>query len=273
MPDEFGTVNVRREDRAKEIEAIRQRFLRHRDTLTNLAGDAPTLALGMEYNRLIKEIDAQMVKLDALEERTPNDTQPMQPLKRTEPGKRPLTPAPPMFEIHAPEEKPRTTSRIVLIVLIGLVVLGAISWLMWQASSDELPVTSTIAQSIGTSITPATIEPVTPAPAPVPRSGPALTVEPATQDFGAIRRGSRPSRQYEITNHTDQLIPIQVSRSNCRCLYYAHNGTIAPNQKETVTVTIDATRPKARRLSEKIRVFDKNNPANETSFNVTATIR
>ena len=273
MPEEFGTVNVRREDRAKELEAIRQRFRRHRETLTNLAADAPTLALGMEYNRLIKELDASVLKLDALEERTPNDTQPMQPLKKTDPGRRPLTPAPPMFEFHAPEKAPRTTTRIVLIVLTGLVVLGAISWLMWQASSDELPVTSTIAQSIGTNITPATIEPVTPAPAPAPALGPALTVEPASQDFGAIRRGSRPSRQYEITNHTDQLIPIQVSRSKCRCLFYAHNGTIAPNQKETVTVTMDATRVKARRLRETIKVSDKNNPANETSFNVTATIR
>jgi len=38
-------------------------------------------------------------------------------------------------------------------------------------------------------------------------------------------------------------------------------------------VTIDATRPKSRRLREKIKVFDKNNPANETSFNVAATIQ
>lgn len=270
MPEEFGTVNVKREDRARDLEAIRQRFRRHRDALTNLAADAPTLALGMEYNRLIKEIDAQVVKLEALEDRTPNDTQPMQPLKRTEPGKRPLTPAPPMFEIHAPEEKPRTTSRIVLIVLIGLVVLGAISWLMWQASSDELPVTSTIAESIGTNIAPATVEPVTPAPAP---TGPALTASPASQDFNTIRRGSRPSRQYEITNHTDQPVSFVVGRSNCRCLYYAYNGTVAPNQKETVTVTIDATRVKARRLNETVKVSDRNNPANETSFNVTATIR
>lgn len=270
MPDEFGTVNVKREDRAKEIEAIRQRFRRHRETLTNLAADAPTIALGMEYNRLIKELDASVLKLDALEERTPNDTQPMQPKKRTEPGRRPLTPAP-AFKVFEQEEKPRTTSRIVFIVLIGLLVLGAISWLMWQASSDELPVSSTIAESIGTNITPATIEPVTTAPTSL--SGPALTVEPATQDFGTIRRESRPSRQYEVTNHTDQPITIEVARSNCRCLYYAYNPTVAPNQKETVTVTMEATRVNARRLSQKVKVVDKNNPANETSFNVTATIQ
>jgi hypothetical protein len=69
------------------------------------------------------------------------------------------------------------------------------------------------------------------------------------------------------------LIPIKVSRSKCRCLFYAHNGTVAPNQKETVTVTMEATRVTARRLRETIKVSDKNNPANETSFNVTATIR
>ncbi len=267
MSEEFGTVNVKREDRAREIEAIRQRFHRHRDTLTNLAADAPTLALGSEYNRLIKEIDIQVARLSALQERTPNDTQ---PLKRTEPGRKPLTPAP-AFESVIPDEPSRATSRIVLIVLTGLVVLGAIAWLMWQASSEPLPVTSTVAAT-DTTPTTTTIEPVTPAPEPV-ATGPALVIEPASQAFGVIRRSSRPSRQFEVSNNTDQPIAIAVSRSKCRCLFYAHNGTIEPRKKETITVTIDATRVKQKSIKEKVTISDKANRAHEASFNVNATIR
>jgi hypothetical protein len=64
-----------------------------------------------------------------------------------------------------------------------------------------------------------------------------------------------------------------VARSNCRCLFYAHNGTVAPKSKETITVTLDPTRVKGRAIDETVRVSDKANPANETSFHVTATIR
>ena len=276
MPEEFGTVNVKRDDRAREIEAIRARFRRHREALTALAADAPTIALGLEYNRLIKELDASVLKIDELEPTAPQpksltDTQ---PVKRTEPGRKPLAHTP----VLTPpvEESPRSTGRILLIVFVGLVVLGAIAWLMWESSADKAPATETVAAvdtTAPTDTAPATIEPITPAPPQPAYSGPALTIEPAAQDFGAIRRGSSATRQFEITNHTAQPITIEASRSKCRCLYYAHNSSVAPQGKETITVTMNTARVKGRRLQETIKVADKSNAANETSFNVSATIR
>src|SRR6266542_715914 len=57
MSDDFGTVNVRRGDRAREIEVLRQHYRGHRDALSRLVADAPTEQLAGEYQRLITNID------------------------------------------------------------------------------------------------------------------------------------------------------------------------------------------------------------------------
>ncbi|HEY3052836.1 MAG TPA: hypothetical protein VGK04_05540, partial [Thermoanaerobaculia bacterium] len=75
MSKEFGTVSVRRGDRAREIEILRQQYGRHRDTLASLAADAPTEHLASEYARLIREIDTALGKLGELEGQVPSDTQ------------------------------------------------------------------------------------------------------------------------------------------------------------------------------------------------------
>ncbi|HKO55225.1 MAG TPA: hypothetical protein VJ276_05060, partial [Thermoanaerobaculia bacterium] len=67
MSDEFGTVNVRRGDRAREIEVIRQHYRAHRDALAKMMSDAPTEHLAAEYQRLLHDIDASLAKLDELE--------------------------------------------------------------------------------------------------------------------------------------------------------------------------------------------------------------
>ena len=67
MSDDFGTVNVKRGDRAREIEVLRQHYKVHRDTLTQMVPDAPTEHLAAEYKRLIADIDASIRKLDELE--------------------------------------------------------------------------------------------------------------------------------------------------------------------------------------------------------------
>src|SRR5512138_265563 len=79
MSDDFGTVNVRRGDRAREIEVLRQHYRGHRDALSRLAADAPTEQLAAEYNRLIAGIDDALRKLDELEGRP-----------TTQPGSRPV---------------------------------------------------------------------------------------------------------------------------------------------------------------------------------------
>src|SRR3954470_20171114 len=67
MSDDFGTVSVKRGDRAREIEVIRQQYGRHRQALTEMIPDAPTEQLAAEYQRLIATIDGSLRKLDELE--------------------------------------------------------------------------------------------------------------------------------------------------------------------------------------------------------------
>jgi Protein of unknown function (DUF1573) len=263
MSDEFGTVNIkaRSAERAREIEVIRQHYRRHHEALTAMAADAPTEALGVEYRRLIGEIESAFKKLDELDHRTPSDTQPM----KTAPGTRPLV-TPPALPSGMDDEPSSAQSRIVLIVIVGLLVLGLIGWLMWRASSDERPETAVVEA-------PQVVETVeTPTPEP-PVQAAAIAVEPAAHDYGAVRKGTRAARQFEIVNTTDQPIKVDVARSECRCLYYDYADLIPPKGKETLTVTIDGAKAKAGTLSESIRITAESDPSIATSFDVTATIR
>src|SRR5688500_7171424 len=181
MSDDFGTVNLkaRSAERAREVEVMRQHYRRHHDALTAMAADAPTETLAAEYRRLIGEIDAAFRKLDDLEHRpsaSPSDTQPM----KTAPGSRPLVTPP---AAQAVEDEPGSAhSRILLIVVVGLLVLGLIGWLMWRASSDERPEPPIQSPQIVETVE--TAPPVAPAEA-------TLSVEPALHDYGAVRKGTR----------------------------------------------------------------------------------
>ena len=70
MSDEFGTVNVRKGERGKEIEAVRQQYRHHRDALVRMVADAPTEHLAAEYQKLIRDIDTAIAKLDEIEGRS-----------------------------------------------------------------------------------------------------------------------------------------------------------------------------------------------------------
>ena len=265
MSEEFGTVNVGRGDRAREIEIIRQQYRKHRDMLAALSTDAPTEHLAAEYRRLVREIDVAFAKLDELEGRGPTDTNPV-PLERqrTEPGKRPLVPPP---GVEADEVSGAGSMRVAGILLAGVVVLGLIGWLIWRAASDERPVPPVVTEQTDTATTEeAPVTPVAPQP-----SG--LVAEPAAHDYGTIRKGTRATRQFEIANSTDQPMTIEVSRSECRCLYYDYANVVPPKGKETVTVTVDGAKAKAGVLRETLQVQSKADPSVATSLDITATIR
>ena len=254
MSDDFGTVNVSRADRAREIEAMREQFRRHRESLQKLAADAPTERFASEYNRLIAEIDAAMAKVDELE-----------------PGMRPLVPPPHTIDSIADYE-PRpgsSSSRVVLIAIVALIALGVIGWLIWKASSDrnKPPVAeTTTTTATTTTVAPATVE-ETPAVVNV------LTSTPTSADYGTIRKGTRATRQFTIRNESDKPVTMQVARSTCRCLFYEYVALVPPKAKETVTVTIDGARAKAGTLHETIKVTAKSDPSIATSFDVTANIQ
>ncbi|HEX2122441.1 MAG TPA: hypothetical protein VHL59_12430 [Thermoanaerobaculia bacterium] len=150
MSDEFGTVNLRRGERSREIEILRQHYRRHRESLVTLIADAPTEHLATEYRRLMQEIDVALVKLDEIEGRAsgpvPSVPPPPPPSRpATQPGMRPLvTPAVPQEEpaSMAYDEEDADAARdsrlrLVLIAVAAVIALAAIGWLIWRSSAGR----------------------------------------------------------------------------------------------------------------------------------------
>ena len=169
-----------------------------------------------------------------------------------------------------------SSSRVILIVLIGLVVLGALTWLIWRASSQRPPSAQrTTTQPVAPSTAPAETGTVTPAVTPAPAAAASIRVTPALQDYGIIRRGTRAVRQFELTNNGTIPITIEVARSACRCLYYEYNAKkkIQPNAHETITVTVDAARAKSPAIDEQLAVTAKEDPTATATIGIRATIK
>ena len=278
MSDDFGTVNVRPGARAREIEILRQHYRAHREALARLAGEAPTEPLAGAYQRLIASIDNSIHKLDELEGRPAAAPPP----RSTSPGNRPLVaPAEPEGVYEPPAvAQPVGSARVLLILLAGLAVLGAIGWMIWRASSDrrKTPDTPVIEQPVTTTTsptTPADTGTMVPTATQAPAGGAAsMRVTPAVQDYGIIRRGTRAVRQFELTNSGAVPVTISVARSACRCLYYDYNSkAIAPKARETITVTVDAARAKTQTIDEQLAVTAKEDPSATATIGVRAEIK
>jgi hypothetical protein len=265
MSDDFGTVNVRRGERAREIERLREHYREHREALVDLAGEAPTEYLSGEYQRLIHDIDSALAKIDEIEGRRPATPELQEPGARTL-----LTPPPPLAADAGEGAGAQLGSRLVLIVVAGVIVLAIIGYLIYRASGDRGQATTTTTATIAETSAPSTIAPTSPAPVP---SVVGLAVSPVVIDYGTIRKGTRATRQVELANNTSALVSYKVARSQCHCLIYEYKEKIPPKQKETITVTIDGARAKAGTLQETIDVTSKTDPSVTTSFQVTATIK
>ena len=287
MADEFGTMNIRRGGGTRDLEVLRKHYHQHRETLRQLAAEAPSEFLAAEYQRLIRDIDLSLKKVDELEGRgsaaavsaataaaatgaavSAGD----QPTMKLNAGSRPLAPPPVHYgeRMTPASSAPSPSIRVALILAVGLVVLGLVGWLIWRASTnrdDETLAAET--QSVTNTepiVEPGTIEPIA-------LASDALKIVPPDVKFGTVRKGTRVVRQIEITNSSDQAIAISLDRSNCRCLFYEHADEIAPKAKESITVSLDGTRAKLGELRETIGVTAKSDPTVKTSFNVTASIR
>ena len=281
MSDDFGTMNIKRGDRTRELEVLRQHYNVHRDTLTRMVPDAPTEQLATEYRRLVADIDASIRKLDELGGKAPaataaafSETQKM----GTSPGNRPLVSPEPVtdhgitsYDSNPADSPSNNSSRVLLMFVIALAVLGGIGWLIWHASSGhkaapvqviERPATTTNADTAAGAITPL----------PVASS---IKIAPEVADYGVIRKGTRAVRQFEITNTTATPLSFVVARSNCRCLYYEYNtkAKLPPKGKEALTVTVDGARAKAGTLEEKLAVTSKDDPNATGTIGVRATIK
>ena len=240
MSDDFGTISARRGDRAKEIEVLRK----HRESLV----------------KMLEDVDAQLRELEVF------DT----------PGARPLV-STPTFEEPMGTTQPGSGPRVLLLLGAAVIVLALIGYLIWRASSDRPAASGTVVEETATTATSATEEPDTTATAPATiaevATAHALAVTPASRDYGLVRKGTRVTRQFEITNTTDEPISISVSRSTCRCLYYEHAPVIPPKAKESVTVTVDGAKAKAGTLHETLKVTAKSDASVGTSFDVIATVQ
>ena len=273
MSDDFGTVNVSKAERAREIDALRQQYTRHREALQKLIADAPTEHLSSEYRRLLGEVDAAMLKVDELGVTT-GVTSGASARARTDAGMRPLVAPPSVIDQGAvyDDSQRDSRSRLALIAVAALIALAAIGWLIWKASSDRKGqiVETTTTTTTSATAAPATVAeeiPATPAVADV------ISVTPPAADYGTIRKGTRATRQFEVRNGGEEPVTIQVARSACRCLYYEYRDLVPPKGKETVTVTIDGARAKAGELRESVKVTGKKDPGIATSFEVNATIQ
>jgi hypothetical protein len=277
MSDDFGTVNVNRGQRAREIEVMRAHYRRHREALVSMAADAPTESLASAYQRLIHDIDSSLTKLDDLEGRGAG-TIPLAP-PPTLPGDQPIAHTmygddePTHTDYVPPYDAPSGggKSRLAIMLLAGLLVLGAIGWLVWRGSSDRKP-DGVVIDTAATTDTAPIPDPDTTTTIAAPIAS-ELAMTPAVQNYGTIRKGTRATRQFEINNRTDAPITVSVSRSTCRCLFYEYVELVPPKGKESVTVTIDGARAKAGELRETVKVTSKKNPSVTTTFNVEAEIR
>jgi len=280
MSDDFGTVSVKRGDRAREIEVLRQHYGTHRDALTRMIPDAPTEQLAAEYQRLVASIDASLRKLDELEGRPTAaglaETQRM----GTAPGNRPLVSSEPVTDhgianYDVPADRPSGNgSRVMLMLVIGVVVLGIIGWLIWRASSDHKPASAQVIEQPVSTTSPDTAAAPAGIPVPVPVAA-SIRIAPEVADYGTIRKGTRAVRQFEITNLTSTPLSIAVARSACKCLYYEYDAKakLPPKAKEALTVTIDGARAKAGALDEKIAVSSKDDPNATGTIGVRAVIK
>jgi hypothetical protein len=286
MSDDFGTVSVKRGDRAREIELLRQQYGRHRQALTEMIPDAPTEQLAAEYQRLVASIDASLRKLDDLEGRSTSsgtvavpagfaETQRM----GTTPGNRPLVSPEPVTDhgianYDGPVDRPAGNgSRVLLMLVIGIAVLGIIGWLIWRASSDKKPAAAQVVeQPVSTTNADTTSSSATAVPLPVASS---IKIAPEVADYGTIRKGTRAVRQFEITNLTSTPLSFTVARSACRCLYYEYDtkAKLPPKGKEALTVTIDGAKAKAGALDERIAVTSKDDPNATGTIGVRAVIK
>jgi uncharacterized protein DUF1573 len=285
MSDDFGTVSVKRGDRAREIEVLRQHYRTHRDALVRMVPDAPTEQLAAEYQRLIASIDGSLRKLDELEGKgtasgtvavpTPafNETQRM----GTAPGNRPLVSSEPVTDhglgtYDGPADRPSNNgSRVLLMLVIAVAVLGIIGWLIWRASSDKKTTTPQVIEQPPSTTSPDTTTTVAPIAAPAA----SILIAPEVADYGTIRKGTRAVRQFEITNMSSTPLSITVARSTCRCLYYEYDAKakLAPKAKEALTVTVDGARAKAGALNESIAVSSKDDPNATGTIGVRAVIK
>lgn len=265
MSDEWNTVNMKsgKGGVLREIEVLRKQYADHRSTLERLAEDAPTENLAKRYRELVRELEDSMARIADLEmgvasgsSEIPSDDERFEP------------------EPYRGREEPRDREssspgglRTLFIVLAGIFMIAVLGLLLWNWAfdgADSIDAPDRIAEN-------ETVAPPLPEPPPV-EAEPELEVTPTVQEYGALRRGARAARQFEVVNNTDATLPIQVERSDCRCLWFEYADTIPPRGTTTLTVTVDGAKAPVGALRETVRIATRTEPPMTTTLEVRAAI-
>lgn len=289
MSDDFGTVNIGKQQMARELEMLRQRYMGHREALVRLEADAPSEELAASYRALQQEIDAAVAKLTELSRRdVPKRTQPAtaplpaaataaaaadatvrtstatggagdRPLHHAT-STRPTASAPSHHADHNTGDK----KRLFLIVGAAALMLLILAVLLWRSRGDETP---TIVEE-----QPATVTTATAAAVEQPVDTGAVTVNPESHDFGVVRKGTRAVRQFRIENSSDQPVAIAIDRSACRCLWFDFDSNIPANSSSILAITVDGARANRGRLDETVTIKNKGDADDVATIKLLATI-
>lgn len=263
----------------RELSALRAKYISHRDTLSRLAADAPTGHMAQLYERVTSEIDSAIRKLDDLDK---GDGGALAiPLPNVEEPSRPVHPAMVGAEDRIEEREwqtgaPETYSPVVqrdqsglrkaLLALVALAAIAFLGFFAWSATRDDSDSPVIVDETVAAGGT-------TPEPTPaVVEAGP-LAINPSSFDFGAVERGTRKSGRFQIANNTGAPMPLAVSRSQCRCLWFQHPQIIPANSTATLTITVDAARVKSGGVDEIVTVSSKDDSAVTADIEVTAAVQ
>lgn len=285
--EEFGTVNVKSQNMARELEALRQRYIAHRDTIGRLEADAPSEQLAVRYAELRHEIELALRKVDEL-----GDARGTLPAARTStaPGTAavpPTTRATPaaaagiaatvasgattaprrenwqnrsvlsdIDESTQPVEVVSDSNRRLLIIAIAtLVVLGLLGALAYRYSRNRAAQKPVIVEQTRTdTAAPSSTAPATSTTTEAAAPASDLVITPPTHDFGVIRKGTRAVRQFRLENHSAKPMTLSIKRSSCRCLWFDYDTKLAPKSSSILAVTVDGAKAKTGALNETVEV-------------------
>jgi hypothetical protein len=293
MPEEFGTVNMKRSQVAREFDVLRQRYYEHQEILARMSAEAPTETLARRYDELRREVGSALERLNELErvgERPPAAEPPAaaaavpppQPPGRQGWSERNLG------EGSAPsDETSAGFPRAILILLVGIVVLAMLGYLATRylrggdAGVDPaiIETTEDIEPLDTFGSDPGTIEPLPTATVPprpqaqaAPPPSALLRAAPQSQDYGVVAKGTRAVRQFQITNSGTEPLTVALSRSKCRCLWFDYDSPIPPGATRPVAITVDGALAKEGQLEETIEVTAKESREAATRIRIIARI-
>lgn len=288
--DEFGTVNVKRQQMARELETLKQRYLAHRETLARLEADAPSEQLAARYAQLQNEIATAMSKLDDLGSGRTSAPAPTTARASipTAPGTTPVgnpgwqnrsvlnvdhsilgdAPTAPL-DAASEDDAGKRLLLIGLVTVAILVLLGYVAWRYSRRHTTSTPViverdhTTTTETAPVSTVTPIatdsviTTEPVAPKSNATGSGKAKLEVTPVIADFGSIKKGSSALRQFQIVNHSGTPLQVDIKRSKCRCLWFDYDKRVPANGSTILAVKLDGVRAKVGALDEQVEVTAK----------------